>query len=205
DLRLISDGTWDELYTATKALAGVLRSQGRRVYEIPVGGSSAIGAFAFFQAGLELQEQLRQASAAGPGAFDWIVFASSSGSTHAGLAYAFHGSGTKILGIACDPEPELIDDFHALYGDLEALVGEKRPMNRDDWLLDLNFVGPGYGIPSVAGNAAIRTLARAEGVFLDPIYTGKAFAGLLALVGSGEISGRVLFWHTGGIPALFAS
>jgi 1-aminocyclopropane-1-carboxylate deaminase/D-cysteine desulfhydrase-like pyridoxal-dependent ACC family enzyme len=194
DLRLLPDGTWEELFAATARIASELRTAGRNVYEVPVGGSTPIGAYAFYQAGLEL----------GAEAFDWIVFASSSGSTHTGLAYAFHGTETRILGIACDPEPEITGDFQRLYEGLEALVGERRPMSLSDWRLNLDYVGAGYGIPSEAGNSAIRLLAQTEGIFLDPVYSGKAFAGLLSLVRTGEIGGRVLFWHTGGTPALFA-
>lgn len=196
DLRIFPDGTWDELADHAAAVAEALRSEGVKVYEIPVGGSSPLGAYAFFQAGIELRSQGES--------FDWILFASSSGSTHTGLAYAYHGAETKVLGIACDPEPELVDDFLEIYAGLESLAGEKRALPRSQWRLDLDFVGPGYGVPSAAGNDAIRTLARAEGIFLDPIYSAKAFAGLLALAESGVIGGRILFWHTGGLPALFA-
>lgn len=215
DLRVFPDGTWDDLFAAAKAVAEELRSQGRKVFEVPVGGSSALGAYAFAQAGRELMDQVatsfstegaetRGTAATDEKGFDWIVFASSSGSTHTGLAYAFHGTRTNVLGIACDPEPELVDDFQVLYGELEALTGQSRPMRREDWRLNLDFVGPGYGIPSEEGTQAIRLLAQTEGIFLDPIYSGKAFAGLLSLAKSGEIGGRILFWHTGGQPALFA-
>jgi 1-aminocyclopropane-1-carboxylate deaminase/D-cysteine desulfhydrase-like pyridoxal-dependent ACC family enzyme len=195
DLRIIPDGTWDELSHATAATSEQLTREGRKVYDVPLGGSSALGAYAFFQAGLELQSQTAVA-------FDWIVVASSSGSTQTGLAYCFHGSSTKVLGIACDPEPELVDDYEVLYKSLEELAG---PKGRQDWLLNLNFVGPGYGVPSEAGDLAITEVARKEGIFLDPIYTGKAFAGLLSLARNRKLAGRVLFWHTGGLPALFAA
>lgn len=197
DLRVFPDGTWDELFDHARDLAEEMRVGGAKVYEVPVGGSSPLGAFAFYQAGLELHTQE-------PEGFDWIVFASSSGSTHTGLAYAFQGSKSKVLGIACDPEPDLIEDFQALYGELETLVGERRPIPRADWHLSLEFVGSGYGVPSPMGNEAISRLAKSEGIFLDPVYTAKAFDGLLTLAGSKELYGRVLFWHTGGTPALFA-
>ena len=74
----------------------------------------------------------------------------------------------------------------------------------DEFLLDLDWVGPGYGVPSEAGMEAIQRLAKSEGIFLDPIYSAKAFAALMGLAVLGAISGRVLFWHTGGLPALFA-
>jgi D-cysteine desulfhydrase family pyridoxal phosphate-dependent enzyme len=194
DLRVIPDGTWDELSVASSDIAAELAKEGRKVYEVPLGGSSALGAYAFYQAGLELQAQITEP-------FDWIVTASASGSTQTGLAYCFHGSATKVLGIACDPEPELVDDYDELYASLEELAG---PKGRQEWLLDLDHVGPGYGVPSEAGDLAIIEIARKEGIFLDPIYTGKALAGLLSLAKDRKLGGRVLFWHTGGVPALFA-
>jgi 1-aminocyclopropane-1-carboxylate deaminase/D-cysteine desulfhydrase-like pyridoxal-dependent ACC family enzyme len=194
DLRTFPDGTWDDLYEHAHRIAEELRREGKMVYEVPVGGSSALGAYAFTQAALELTGA----------AFDWIVFASSSGSTHTGLAYAFQGTDTKVQGIACDPEPALVEDFMEIYAGLERLTGEPRPLPHSDWRLSLDFVGPGYGVPSEGGNEAIRLMARREGIFLDPIYTGKAFAGLSVLANRREIQGRVLFWHTGGVPALFA-
>ncbi|MFX9185031.1 pyridoxal-phosphate dependent enzyme, partial [Acinetobacter baumannii] len=68
----------------------------------------------------------------------------------------------------------------------------------------LDYVGPGYGVPSEQGESARRWLASTEGIVLDPVYTGKAFAGLLDLVSKGEVSGKVLFWHTGGLPVACA-
>jgi 1-aminocyclopropane-1-carboxylate deaminase/D-cysteine desulfhydrase-like pyridoxal-dependent ACC family enzyme len=86
---------------------------------------------------------------------------------------------------------------------LKELLPDGPSLTASDYDLEFSFVGPGYGVPSEAGNNAIERLARLEGIFLDPIYSGKAFAGLIELAGRGELSGRVLFWHTGGVPALF--
>jgi len=190
------DAEWDTLFDHWRQISDELEEKGERVYRIPVGGSSALGAYAFTQAALELESQGQT--------FDWIAFASSSGSTHVGLQFAFRGSSTRVYGFACDPEPEIAHDFAALSRDLAQLLGSDRPLRPEDFTLDFDFVGGGYGIPSQAGADAIRYLARREGVFLDPIYSGKAFAGLLARIGEGRIGGRVLFWHTGGLPALFA-
>lgn len=197
ELRRFPDGTWEEMYDQAEAIAKEYEAKGRRVYRIPIGGSSGLGAYAFVHAAEELKAQA-------PQPFDWIVFASSSGSTQTGLGWAFHGTTTKVLGMACDPEPDLVDDFAALAVELEKVVGSAKGMTATDFRLNLDFVGPGYGIPSPAGNAAIRELARKEGIFLDPVYSGKAFSGLLALARAGDVSGRVLFWHTGGLPSLFA-
>lgn len=193
-LHWIGDNTWDVLYEATEQLALTLQAQGRRIYRIPVGGSSPLGAFAFVKAGEELDSQAAS--------FDWIVVASSSGSTQTGLAWHFRGSATRVLGVACDPEPNFAEDLSQLSAGLSDLI-EGLPLNAQDFDLDLRHVGPGYGVPSEAGSAAIQKLARTEGIFLDPIYTGKAFAALIDLAESGAVSGRVLFWHTGGMPTLF--
>jgi len=196
NLRLLPDGTWEELYAGAEALAVELETAGERVYRIPIGGSSPLGAYAFTQAADELVTQGES--------FDWIVFASSSGSTHTGLSYALHGRPTRILGVACDPEPEIAEDFAALGGQLDALLETHIRLQASDFDLDFDHVGPGYGVPSEDGMDAIRYLARREGIFLDPVYTGKAFAALVDRARDGRLSGRVLFWHTGGTPGLFA-
>jgi 1-aminocyclopropane-1-carboxylate deaminase/D-cysteine desulfhydrase-like pyridoxal-dependent ACC family enzyme len=184
------------LYAHADRLGEELASQGVQVYKIPIGGSSPLGAYSFT---LAAQEAIQQA-----GQFDWIVFASSSGSTQTGLAWELQGSPTRVLGVACDPEPEIVEDFAALAAELDDLTGVSKGLAACDFEMDFDFVGPGYGVPSAEGDAAIEYLARKEGVFLDPIYSGKAFACLLARARRKDVEGRVLFWHTGGVPALFA-
>lgn len=192
DLRMLPNGNWDTLIAASETLAAEYAERGERVYPLAIGGSSPLGALAFYEAAAEVGE-----------GFDHIVHASSSGSTQTGLTYAFHGSATRVKGIACDPEPELVDEFVDLGAGLDELLGRSVNLTREQFDYDLRFVGPGYGVASSESLDAVRTLGRTEGILLDPIYTGKAFAGLLELVQSGEIAGRVLFWHTGGTPALF--
>jgi D-cysteine desulfhydrase family pyridoxal phosphate-dependent enzyme len=195
DLRLHDDAPWETLYALAEDLALEYEAKGKRVYRIPIGGSAPLGAYAFLQAAQELRDQ-------GP-AFDTILFASSSGSTHTGLLYGLRDLGTRILGVASDPEPEIAEDFAALAEGLDRLIGGNGAPKVEDFELDFDFVGPGYGVPSEAGQAAIEYLARKEGIFLDPIYSGKAFACLLAHARRGELKGRTLFWHTGGLPTLF--
>lgn len=194
DLRVFPDGTWNELDAHRADLVAEYQAKGKRVYDIPIGGSSALSAFAFVEAAEELKGH----------SFDWIVFASSSGSTQTGLSYAFHETNTNIQGIACDPEPEMVEDFVDLAAQLDTLLGQTKGLKADDFRWDLDSVGPGYGIPSKEGESALQLMARREGIFLDPIYTAKAFAGLIRLSEAGKIAGKVLFWHTGGTPALFA-
>ena len=196
ELRVLPNGTWDELYTATEAVAAELETGGERVYRVPVGGSSPLGAYAFVKAGEELAAQTAP--------FDTIVFASSSGSTHVGLAWHYRETPTRILGVACDPEPDIAEDFAKLSAGLADLLGFGSGLPSEAFDLNFDYVGEGYGVPSPAGQSAICYLATSEGIFLDPVYTGKAFAGLLELIERGSLGGRLCFWHTGGLPALFA-
>ncbi len=195
ELEVLPDGTWDELFEATHALAEKYRSQGLRVYEIPIGGSSPLGAYAFWEAAAEADGQA--------GAFDAVVVPTSSGSTHAGVAYYHQGTATRVVGIACDPEPELVEELARLAAGVDELTGLGKGMKPADFELKMDWVGPGYGVPSTKGNRAIERLARSEGILLDPVYSGKTFSGLLDLVETRELGGRVLFWHTGGVPTLF--
>jgi len=196
ELFQLPDDDWLVLYAKMEELAARLEAEGRTVYRIPVGGSSPLGAYAFYLAGLEVQRQA-------VGVFDWIVFASSSGSTHTGLAYAFRDTKTTVLGICSDPEPEITAEFAEMGKGLAAILGIE-PLPESAFNMRFDYVGEGYGAPYLGAYEAIRLVARREAILLDPVYTGKAFAGLLDLTKRGEIGGRILFWHTGGTPALFA-
>jgi 1-aminocyclopropane-1-carboxylate deaminase/D-cysteine desulfhydrase-like pyridoxal-dependent ACC family enzyme len=191
---LRTGNVWEVLYAHADALADQLESQGLNVYRIPIGGSSGVGAFAFVEAAKEV----------GNG-FDWVITPCSSGSTHAGLAYGFAGSKTKVIGLACDPEPEIMEDLVRLLDELDLVTGQSKKLAESDLEFRLEWAGSAYGVPSEESEAALTWLARTEGIFLDPVYTAKAFAGVLELARSKQISGKVLFWHTGGLPALFAN
>ncbi|MCC6402689.1 MAG: D-cysteine desulfhydrase family protein [Fimbriimonadaceae bacterium] len=193
ELEVIPDGPWEALFEAASDAAQRERELGRSVFEIPIGGSSPLGAHGFVLAGEEVSEE-----------FDHIVVPTSSGSTHAGLAWHFHGSQTQVHGIACDPEPDLLDDVLRLCSGLDELHGIGKQIRANDLRLHPDWVGPGYGIPSELGQTALRRLAREEGVFLDPIYSAKAMSGLVGLAERGELAGRVLFWHTGGFATVCA-
>jgi 1-aminocyclopropane-1-carboxylate deaminase/D-cysteine desulfhydrase-like pyridoxal-dependent ACC family enzyme len=190
--RVLADGTWEDLERDADALGRELEEAGEMVLRIPIGGSSVRSAHAFVEAGREIGRE-----------FDWVVTASSSGSTQVGLTYAFRDSGATVLGVSADPDPEAFVDVLALSS---AYAGEYGvpPVMEDALRFSLDYVGSGYGVASEAGDAAAELMGGREGILLDPIYSAKAFAGLLDLVGRGEISGRVLFWHTGGLPGLFA-
>lgn len=193
ELAVFPDDDWEVLYEHAEKLALEAEAAGQRVYRIPIGGSSPLGAYSFVKAGEELA-----------GGFDAVVCPSSSGSTHAGLTWVFHGTSTAVHGIACDPEPEIMEDLLRLTDGLDELTGVRKGITEADFNFHLDYAGEAYGIPSPEGRAAIEYLARREGIFLDPVYSAKAFAGCLDLVKRGVVRGRVVFWHTGGIPALFA-
>ncbi|HET7839918.1 MAG TPA: D-cysteine desulfhydrase family protein [Rectinemataceae bacterium] len=189
-------------------VAAGLEARGRRPYVVPYGGSNEVGALGFVRAASELAEQLRAAGET----VSRIVFASSSGGTHAGLVVgkALFGLGAQILGIGIDKgeagEMPFEDHVHELASSLASRLGLGRPIGRGEALVRNEFLGGGYGVVGEAEREAISLLARSEGILLDPVYTGKAFGALLALSRLGEFSKSetILFWHTGGTPALFS-
>ncbi|HBY92685.1 MAG TPA: D-cysteine desulfhydrase family protein, partial [Chloroflexi bacterium] len=182
-----------------------LRRRGRRPYVIPRGGASPVGSVGYVAAVLELEEQ----RIARRVAIDHLVCAAGSCGTLAGLVVgaSWLQAPYRIWGISVSrPRAECLAGIESLAGataarlDLVPTTPVQAPV-----LLD-NYVAPGYGLPSAEAVEAIRLVARTEGIFLDPVYTGKAMAGLIDLVRRGHI-GRdetVLFLHTGGAPGLFA-
>jgi D-cysteine desulfhydrase len=140
---------------------------------------------------------------------DWIVFASSSGGTQAGLAAGvqLNQLPIKILGISVDePEAVLKSKVAVLAGEAAGLAGVKHDFQTDDILVNADFTGGGYGVMSDLERSAIHIFAREEGLLLDPVYTGRAAGGLISLIKENYFSPeeKVLFWHTGGTPGLFA-
>jgi 1-aminocyclopropane-1-carboxylate deaminase/D-cysteine desulfhydrase-like pyridoxal-dependent ACC family enzyme len=188
---------------AMHAAAERLRREGRRVFEIPIGGSTPLGALAFVHALLELLEQIAPPDA--------IVHATSSGGTQAGLVAACRllGLRTRVVGIAADGPTEGIHaQVRANIDGLALLLKlDQQSVQRGTSIeIDDRFIGAGYGIPTDASREAIELAARTEVIFLDPVYTGKAMAGLIAYVRQQRFTEgqTVLFWHTGGQVGLFA-
>lgn len=183
---------------------GRLRSQGRSPYFIPTGGSTPLGALGYVAAALELVRQLEERSLA----IDAIVVPTGSAGTHAGIlaGLALAGLEIPVFGIAVSATSR---EKSALVGQLLAetlrLLGG--PTSDPPQVnVDGRQVGPGYGLPTAAVLEAVRLTARLQGLLLDPVYTGKAMAGLIEGIRAGRFGrgSNVLFWHTGGIPALFA-
>ncbi len=178
-----------------------LKDEGAEPCLIPYGGSNAIGACAYAFA---IQELINQGEP-----FDRIVFASSSGGTQAGMAAGarLFGCSSEILGISVEPDSASLQQTVAgLASEVSALLGDPASFPPDSIHVNDSFLGRGYGVLSSLEPEAIRLFAQHEGLLLDPVYTGRAAGGLLALIRSGLIGKdeRVLFWHTGGTPGLFA-
>ena len=173
----------------------------KRPFLIPVGGSSPLGALAYVEA---LAEFLQQGVEV-----DRIVVASSSGGTQAGLlaGAGLHGYPGRITGIRIGEyrgsERENLAD---LAQEAAALAGHELRLDPESIDLREDYLGPGYGVLTELERRTIGLFARLEGILLDPVYTGRAAGGMLDLIERGEIGAgeRVLFWHTGGAPALFA-
>ena len=144
--------------------------------------------------------------------FTHIVFASSSGATQAGLMLGkkILNSPAQIVGINIDKgETDKVpfDQYTvALANSTASLIGADHQFSESDLILNSDYVGEGYGVVGTLENEAIAMTAQTEGILLDPVYTGRAMGGLIDMIRSGKIkkTDRVLFWHTGGAPALFA-
>lgn len=183
--------------TFDKAMA-----EGRKPYLVPYGGSSPTGALGYAFA---IEEYMKQNVEA-----DWMVFATSSGGTHAGLVLGQRIFGYKgnVLGVSIDePENWLKDHVSKLASDSSEKLGERISFTPADVLANDNYCKAGYGILTGAEREAVQLFAKHEGLLLDPVYTGRAAAGLIDLIRKGFFKREetILFWHTGGQPALFAN
>ena len=141
--------------------------------------------------------------------FDRVLFASSSGGTQAGLIAGARACGYRgqILGISVDKTGgHLAETVSALLEATARFLGLDIELGPEDVHINDDYLGGGYAVLTDAEEEAVRLVARTEGILLDPVYTGKAMAGLLGMIRQGQIGNdeRVLFWHTGGTPALFA-
>ena len=189
--------------TAMEERAEALRREGRRPYTIPVGGSNAVGALGYVECARELSAQADGMSLK----IDAVVHASASHGTQAGLAVGLArvGAEARLLGVSVGASaPQARANVERIAVATCEHLGS--PPRFAEIEVDDRFVGEGYGIPTPEGLAAIRLLARLEGLLLDPVYTGKAMAGIVEAAREGrfESDENVVFLHTGGWPALFA-
>lgn len=177
------------------------QESGCKPYLVPYGGSSPTGALGYAFA---VEEMLGQGIRP-----DWVVFGTSSGGTHAGLALGqrVFGYQGRILGISIDePEAKLKAHVAELASKASEKLGPRIPFSLDDILANDRYCQAGYGVFGESEREAITLFAQNEGILLDPVYTGRAAAGMIDLIRQGffKKDETILFWHTGGQPALFA-
>lgn len=186
-------------------VAGDLAAEGRKAYIIPGGGSTPVGATGYVACAEEILAQAFEKGLK----FDQVVCASGSAGTHAGLVTGFYGNSSNlpVIGVNVsrtkDMQEELVYD---LVQRTASHVGIKSSISRETVVCFEEYVGPGYSLPTPEMVEAVKMLAMTEGILLDPVYTGKAMAGLIDLVRKGYFhkDENVLFVHTGGSPAIYA-
>lgn len=187
-------------------LAKELQKKGKKVYVVPYGGSNSLGATAYVEAMIELHNQTVVDE------LSHIIFASSSGGTQAGLMVGKKQLGItpKIVGINIDKDESGEISFHdrilVLANETATLMNVNYHFSQQDLHLNSDYIGEGYGVIGELEKEAISLTASSEGILLDPVYTGRAMGGLIDMIRKQEIAPgeKVLFWHTGGTPALFA-
>jgi len=201
EVAFLGTENWADLEEEVKRVAEKI---GPSAYHMPVGGATPVGALAYVHAADELLSQM-------PEPPDWIVIADGSGGTHAGLLAGLPRE-VRVLGIDVSRPPvPLTVSVPRLAAKTAALAGRPEPAGE---MIVADHCGPKYASITNEARDAVRLAARTEALLLDPVYTGKAMAGLIAAVnrrrpygtcpGGGQLSGTVVFWHTGGAVALFA-
>ncbi|MGI9237976.1 MAG: D-cysteine desulfhydrase [Woeseiaceae bacterium] len=203
NLREYDKGT--DFDTAMAEVAIEVRSAGGMPYIIPGGASNAVGALGYVGCGLELLQQFAEQNLE----ISHVVTATGSAGTHAGLAVGLRGGGSDlpILGIGVNAAQDVQEErVYNLAVETADLVGAPGVVSRDDIIADCNFIGPGYGEPTESMNEAVLMLARLEGLLFDPVYSGKALAGMIDHIREGRFdnSDTIVFLHTGGAAGLFA-
>ena len=202
DVRLMDTDRYDDIYAEMHRVGAELEEQGHRCCYIPVGGSTPLGAMGYVNCVGELAEQARSAGVK----VGHIVSATGSGGTTAGLLLGakLYLPGVPVIGMGVDTDP-FEDIVPELCQGAAALLDRTFERSPGDFEM-IYHVGGGYAIPNPEDTPYIRELARTEGILLDPVYTGKAWAGMLRQLECGHFGGEdvIAFVHTGGAAALFA-
>ncbi len=186
-------------------IAGEIRADGGTPYIIPGGASNPVGALGYVGCAEELLQQCEEQGIV----FDHAVLASGSAGTHAGFVVGLRASGSDlpIQGFGVNvPQAEQEEKVFGLARATADFIGKPGCVARDDIVADCNYIGPGYGEPTDSMNEAVLMLARLEGLLFDPVYSGKALAGMIDYVHEGRfVKGQnTVFLHTGGVAGLFA-
>jgi L-cysteate sulfo-lyase len=181
-----------------------LRAEGAKVYVIPGGGSNRVGALGYVSCAQELMQQADEMGLR----IDRIVTATGSAGTHAGLVVGLEGmnANVPVLGIGVRlPKDRQEANVYKLAEATAEYVGMRGGVRREAVVANCDYVGEGYGIPTEGMGEAVRMLAREEGILLDPVYSGKAMAGMIDLIRKGQFGKNetVVFLHTGGAVGLF--
>jgi D-cysteine desulfhydrase len=193
-----------DMAEAMQGVADEVAAEGRKAYVIPGGGSTPIGATGYVAGAEEILAQLFDQNIR----IDRVVCPSGSSGTHAGLVVGFWGNNSNIPVVGIDvsrPKDVQEELVYGLVKETAAHVGIQSQIPREAVLCFGDYVGPGYSRPTPGMAEAVRMLARTEGILLDPVYTGKAMAGMIDLIRKGffKKDENVLFVHTGGSPALY--
>ncbi len=204
DLLFGAEIVWAQMSERDQAMQATFETAqeaGRKPYLVPYGGSNPVGAAAYAFAMRELADQGVKA--------DWIVFASSSAGTQAGMVAGAHltGFSGKILGISVDEHEAVLQArVAALASETAALLGQPTRFEPSQIFVNADYLGEGYGIMNSQDREAVHLFAKYEGLLMDPVYTGRAAGGMVDLIRKGFFSKdeTVLFWHSGGTPALLA-
>lgn len=203
ELRFVGDIDWQQLSLRAEAVVDQLERSGEHVYRLPIGCASERSCLGFAKAFGELRQQMSNAGRP-PGT---IIHASSSGGTHAGLVLgnALHGFEWQIEGIvvAEDVYPDVVGQYLSFARGGARLIDAQVDLAREHIQITNSYLGQGYGRPSPGIYEAIDLLATTEGIFIDPVYSGKAVAAVIDKAARNEISGPIVFWHTGGYHSLF--
>jgi D-cysteine desulfhydrase family pyridoxal phosphate-dependent enzyme len=197
-----------ERVTKLRELPDQLREEGRKPYVIPVGGSNGVGATGYVLAMVELVEQLDAINRR----VDHVVFASSSGGTQAGMVVGAKVTGFagKLHGVSIDKDNRAGAPYGYELADIAnetaQYIGFDAQFAANDFNVEYSYLGGGYGVVNDLEREAIRLLASREGIVLDPVYTGRSMGALIDMILKKAFRSNetVLFWHTGGAPALFA-
>ncbi len=203
NLREYPGGT--DFDAAMAEVANEVREAGGKPYIIPGGASNTVGALGYVGCGIELLQQLAEQKLS----IDHIVTATGSAGTHAGLAVGLRGSGSDlpILGIGVNAPQDVQEErVYNLALQTAELVEAAGCVSRADIIADCNYIGPGYGVPTESMNEAVLMLARFEGLLFDPVYSGKALAGMIDYIRTDRFTKgqNIVFLHTGGSAGLFA-